>query len=318
MCGIIAKSFTNPAPAKQVWQDIKRLYTKQKHRGTEGFGYVSVLQDYSVYVKRSTDDTILDTLMQIKKPTRAIMFHHRYPTSTDNLEPCSHPIYVSNPELTHDYYVIHNGVISNCNELKKKHNEAGYKYTTEHKVTTKTEIEYLFSNLHKEEDDIYSLEDESSYLKYNDSEAVAIEIARLIENKIENLYHVYGGYSCIIMKVDKKTNKCHDMYWIRNASNPLSYMEEGDFCGVSEAGKDGVGGSLEGVLYHLDLKTGTMTHSITTLSPSYPPSNVIDSELEGQLFDEYDDISAQVQFERDPHKRKDLERQLKAIEAKLL
>ena len=129
MCGIVA-GFSKKG--KRISKSIMKRYLAQKHRGSQGFGYVMYYKDGkggSISVGRSIDEAGIRT--QIMNENSSIgLFHHRLPTSTPNVEEATHPIFVSNEELDYDYFVVHNGVIRNADELKKKHEDLGYEYTT--------------------------------------------------------------------------------------------------------------------------------------------------------------------------------------------
>ena len=160
MCGLIGVFSKRNKRAGQV---AFELYTKQKGRGQKGYGYIALKNGKIVSIKRATDeDGIKSTLM--KEDADAILFHHRLPTSTDNTLGTTHPIHVSHKSLDSDYYIAHNGIIHNSHDLKIKHNELGFVYTTEHVMKNVAEyrngmIEHI----------------DSTVSKFNDSEALAIE-----------------------------------------------------------------------------------------------------------------------------------------------
>jgi len=113
--------------------------------------------------------------------------HHRAPTSSENTLKQTHPIITSNKELQYDYITIHNGVINNAELLKDKHEKMQYKYTTKEK-------------------------NKYSEIEYNDSEALAIELARYIENKID-IMDINGYASFMVIQVNKKTKKINKIFF---------------------------------------------------------------------------------------------------------
>lgn len=133
MCGLLTV-IKKEKDDKKTSVHIKNMLALQIQRGRQGFGYVAFDNTLDSYVRKETQQEIESCLLQTD--TKSIMFHHRFPTSTPNLEDCAHPIFVSHKELKHDYYLTHNGVISNCDGLKTIHNKLKYEYTTE--VLTKT------------------------------------------------------------------------------------------------------------------------------------------------------------------------------------
>ena len=203
MCGLvgyISKVKTNTAGAAVLDQ-----FQDQISRGKEGFGLVEINKD-ALTIQRATEQVkaIIDT----KLSTAPIaLFHHRYPTSTDNTMRQTHPFLISHGELTHDYCVMHNGVISNAHALKEEHmNELGYTYSTLEK-----DIKYTYgANIGKE--------------KFNDSEALAIELARYFDARSEQVETI-GTVAFFVVRLEKKTGKPLELLWGRNSSNPLECLE---------------------------------------------------------------------------------------------
>lgn len=203
MCGIIYNlRFDGHTPIKM----LRKQYDRQKSRGREGFGYVSsrkgVITDYCRATKEKGIFEELDK--QQKEKIDEIMFHHRFPTSTPNFHEAAHPIWVSHKSLKYDYFVVHNGVINNDDELKKKHDELGFKYQT-----------LLQQQWVGREGVIISEE------KWNDSEAFAIELARDLDGAKAGLRHVRGSIAFVCMQSEKKSGKNVKLFFGHNSSNPL-------------------------------------------------------------------------------------------------
>lgn len=171
----------------------------------QGYGYVAVRGDDVREIERFREEK--ETLAMLRKNSEAgeILFHHRFPTSTPNVLEATHPIYVSNDRLKFDYFVAHNGVISNPTERRIAHEKLGYEYTT---VVETHLVGKLSSYLLKEQ--------------FNDSEALAIDLAEAIENKSEKI-ESYGSIAFIVMQVDKETGKRVALYCGRNYSSPLCF-----------------------------------------------------------------------------------------------
>ena len=210
MCGLIG--IINRKNNTENNQQIIDQYQDQITRGQQGFGIVTISKN-SFKIHRATHDSkaLLD-LYQMNKE-QIILFHHRYPTSTNNKIKQTHPIYVSHPELKFDWYIMHNGVISNDYKLKNKHeNELGYVYTTNEEQTYTNSM--------------------SKYIRFNDSESFAIELARHLEKKSDEITS-QGGASWIAFKINKKTNKPISILWGTNGKNPLdiSYTKNSIFLG---------------------------------------------------------------------------------------
>lgn len=135
------------------------------------------------------------------------MFHHRNPTSTDNVYNACHPISTrsgTGNSLEKTYIGVHNGVIYNTADLKKAHEELGVQYVTSQKDG-----------------------------KFNDSEALIWDLALFFEGKKE--FEARGGMAWIVMQLgeDGKPEKLH---FGRN-SNPLNiHRKHGKYLTLSSEG----------------------------------------------------------------------------------
>ena len=172
MCGIVAAINKNGIGVGEL---VNTIYEAQKSRGSDGFGFVEVLDDDTPIHRFVYEKDAIDMLKASK--SNAILFHHRIPTSTTNNTKSNHPIYTNWSVYKHNYYLIHNGHISNCAELRVKHEKLGIKYNT----------------------------DEGS--KFTDSESLLHEVALIIEDINEpNEFTAAGGMALIIMQTDKFNN----------------------------------------------------------------------------------------------------------------
>jgi glucosamine 6-phosphate synthetase-like amidotransferase/phosphosugar isomerase protein len=161
MCGIIAAFNTE---GKAVNDFIINQYENQYSRGEEGFGIIRINEKGKVHLDRACEPTKFMMDLYTKK-SKMIIAHHRFPTSTDNLIDQTHPMSISNPILDYDYLIIHNGVVRNDDELREKHLKLGFEYQTEYR-------------------EVYGYSVNPTYTtKFNDSEAIAIELALFIEGK---------------------------------------------------------------------------------------------------------------------------------------
>lgn len=233
MCGIIhVKRFDKIPCAKMV----HKRYEKQKARGQEGFGYLTI--DKMINIERSQKEKpIVESLLQEK--SAEILFHHRYPTSTSNVEEATHPILVSNKKLSHDYYLAHNGIITNDTSLRDRHIKEGYTYTTEiqTQIITKGKT-YL------------------EPLTWNDSESLAVEVAQYLDGKSDKI-DTSGSVAFVCYQVSKKTRKPTGLYFARNEGNPLKMMLNSQFFSLTSEGE---GQNIApDTLYHLDIKTNDIT-----------------------------------------------------------
>lgn len=214
MCGIIAH-FHSKEKKDCVNEKITNQFQDQLDRGTEGFGLITIDEkDFKTKVFRATEMTkaIIDLYM---KQAKMAIFHHRMPSSSDNKISQTHPIFVSHENFIYDYYIIHNGCINNGKKLKKEHEKQGFKYTTEIKVESK-----YYSN----------------YDNFNDSESLAIELAKFIENQSKEIKAI-GSAAFIVLQISKENGKAAKVFFGRNYSNPLKMSKTRDKLYLSSEGE---------------------------------------------------------------------------------
>jgi len=204
MCGIIAiKNTKNSQPVNQA---IRIIYENQKSRGTDGFGFVG-LSKKEIRVFRSTfEKGILDYLDE--NNFDEILFHHRNPTSTKNNLSSTHPFIVDIPIKHKKYYIVHNGIITNDDELYAKHKELGIKYKSE----------------------------SESGLLFNDSEALAWEFALWLNGLIDK-FKAKGSIALIGLEIDRRSNKALKLYFYRNSIADLRILRTKDILILSSEGK---------------------------------------------------------------------------------
>ena len=124
MCGIIYANNLKGQPARDM---IITQYEAQKSRGTNGFGYIATSKPATVS-HSTTEAGILKSLK--KEKSNEILFHHRTPTSTENVLKSCHPFKIKG-KSGKTYYIAHNGVIHNDDDLKETHNASGLNYSSE-------------------------------------------------------------------------------------------------------------------------------------------------------------------------------------------
>ena len=187
MCGILGAINFDENKAKAANNDILNMFQDQRTRGTEGFGIVMIQANGDYAIKRSTNEikAVVDLYME---EAAMIFMHHRAPTSTENKINQTHPILVDNKLLEFKYLVIHNGIIHNDNRIKLEHEKEGFVYTTECM--------------------------EGTVKKFNDSETLAIEVAKFIENKTKEIAAT-GSASFIALQIVKETNKVDKVFFGR-------------------------------------------------------------------------------------------------------
>jgi predicted glutamine amidotransferase len=254
MCGITyVQRETNLKASKMTY----KRFEKQRHRGTQGFGFVGIEKrdDGKFYIEtleRSENEKgIKQKLDNAKAPI--ILFHHRYPTSTENIEEATHPIFVSHLGLLeYDYYVVHNGVITNCDELKKSHEEMGFEYTT--KITTRVITETR--------ENIY----EKATEKFNDSEAMAIDLALTIEGK-QTAMRSFGNIATVAIAFDRETKEVKKLYFGRNIGNPLVWEKQKEAFVLSSEGQGDI--VPMNILHEYDYVTGETKTKVFEFGKTY-------------------------------------------------
>lgn len=260
MCGIIyvkkRKVNDNDKKIKYMGDtvdELKKAYQEQKSRGKEGFGYVSI-KDGKVTYDRSADEKEIEKSLDGLDAPDEILFHHRYPTSTKNIAECAHPIMVDNKELDNIFYVVHNGVITNTASLKEKHEKLGYVYNTEVTIR-KTELTETITRIpHPIEKGMvigYNNENKTERTEHNDSESLAIELARLVSDKGTDI-GTHGSVAFMMLEVDR-TGRPLRMHFGRNGGNPLGKRKKNGHIIVSSLGGDDI---EDNTWYAYDYETG--------------------------------------------------------------
>lgn len=192
MCGIV--TYYNPAHPIDTGELVKH-YLSQRHRGTQGFGFTYT--DARQKIKTLRFETEAETFHALGKiKSHLVMFHHRMPTSTVNKALHNHPITRKTP--TGIYTLVHNGVISNDDDLKADQ-YAAYPFETEKDG------------------------------KFNDSECLLHSMVDVLERKNKAILAT-GSVAFVLLKATK-TGKATRLYFGRN-DNPLFYIEldDGTMC----------------------------------------------------------------------------------------
>lgn len=184
MCGI---GFAINNDKTKVNGVIKSIYEQQKHRGTQGFGFVEITDEELKHHTFVLEKDMLDALE--KSGSNHILFHHRIPTSTTNNVVSNHPIFTDWEGYKHNYYMVHNGHIRNCDELKKEHEKYGIEYNTNE------------GNM------------------FTDSESLLHELALIVEEiKDYKDFKAEGGLAFIMVQTDKLNNPIA-LYYGRNTND---------------------------------------------------------------------------------------------------
>lgn len=193
---------------------------------------------------------IKSLLKRSKGSNHEVLFHHRFSTSTADVPNACHPF--STKEFFKNNYVgVHNGVISNDNELEKQQLALGINYISRQKNG-----------------------------QFNDSEALIYDIARYLEGDVTELT-AKGSIAFIIIKRNKD-GKAKTLFFGRNSGNPLKMKRTKHSLTLSSQGE---GKDIEAnQLYSFDYETQELTkrylyipyysryssnYNYTSKSPSY-------------------------------------------------
>lgn len=198
MCGIIyGESFTD----KPINGFIMNQFEAQKTRGQQGFGVFD--KECGRLVRNPQQGSIMRWLEN--HPAKTLLFHHRLPTSTDNVKNACHP-FSTQDKFDTNYILVHNGHIGNSRTLKSAHEKLGIEY--------------------------YSTQKDG---RFNDSEALLWDVALYLEGEQDEL-KAYGGIAFICMAIPKDKRKSTKLYFARN-SNPLNLSFDTEALLLSSEGK---------------------------------------------------------------------------------
>jgi len=240
MCGILYGKRSDNFP---VAKSLLKRYDKQRNRGIQGFGYISIKDGVVTDVVRTLTEFEMERKLK-DEVSDEILLHHRYPTSTPNIIEATHPIVVKNDILEHDYYVIHNGVLTNDDDLKKTHESMGFVYGS---IIENIEITKIGGKITKKE----------TTIKYNDSEAFAIELALYLD-KVKDSIDIIGGSAFICLETDKD-GRILKIHYGRNAGKPLVIEDNNSIFFIKS---DGAGKDVpENVIITKDYLSGIITEN---------------------------------------------------------
>lgn len=177
-------------------------------------------------------------MAQLRKQEGAeILFHHRFPTSTENVRNACHPF--STKTLFRDNYImVHNGVVRNARTLKEDHEKRG--------------IEYI------------SVQPDG---RFNDSEALAYDLGLLFDGQTDKL-SAEGSIAFVVVRRDP-TGKAMGVFFGRNYSSPLVMKKTPNSLTISSEGE----GEVVPVnkLHYFSYDTGKITTRDLTIYTGYKP-----------------------------------------------
>ena len=214
MCGIIGI-----ASNKSVTSNIINSLKKLEYRGYDSAGIATIVNG-NIDEKKCTGR--VDNLEKIlfKNPSKGLLGigHVRWATHGIPSQVNAHP------HSSEEVSVVHNGIIENSNELKKKLEKKGYKF----KSQTDTEvITFLLTDFLKEFDLVEAINKTLATL--NGSFALGI-----LFKKYDNI--VVGARRGSPLAVGYGPHENYlgsDSYALKSMTNKITYLEDGEVCIIS-------------------------------------------------------------------------------------
>lgn len=229
MCGIVYSASFRDQPVNNA---ILNQFYNQRTRGIEGFGVFD--GQFKNIIRTPHEYKIIDWLKRY--PSRELLFHHRMPTSTDNVKNACHPFSTYKFFKT-NYILVHNGWINNASEMYEKHRKLGIVYASE-----------------------------QADGRFNDSEALLWEFALYKEGKQKNI-EARGPVAFICIALNGKNDK---LYFARN-TNPLKIHRSKKNILLSSEGEGVLIPAY--ILHTFDYKTKEVTKQDIELPQAYYTSD---------------------------------------------
>jgi len=214
MCGIIGI-----ASNKSVTSNIINSLKKLEYRGYDSAGIATIVNG-NIDEKKCTGR--VDNLEKIlfKNPSKGLLGigHVRWATHGIPSQVNAHP------HSSEEVSIVHNGIIENSNELKKKLEQKGYKF----KSQTDTEvITFLLTDFLKEFDLVEAINKTLKTL--NGSFALGI-----LFKKYDNIVVGARRGSPLAVGYGPQENYLgSDSYALKSMTNKITYLEDGEVCIIS-------------------------------------------------------------------------------------
>lgn len=181
MCGILYLNNLDGRPANQA---IRDMYKHQRERGTQGFGWYSQTRKQTFHTPNEQE-----AIRKLKSvEAQDLLFHHRMPTSTDNVLNACHPFTISGGK--NEYVFVHNGYLYNQYDLKAEHDKLGIVYS--------------------------SMQPDG---RFNDSEALAYDVARYLDG---NQTELKANGAIAFVAIRKRDGH---VFFARNTASPLYLLD---------------------------------------------------------------------------------------------
>ncbi len=268
MCGIVYyKSFDG----RNVSKKVLKQYNRQRDRGTEGFGY------YMPETNRLAHNAREHRIKRLLKREQAteVLFHHRWPTSTDNVRNACHP-FSTKDTFEHNYVMVHNGIVHNDYQLQNRHEDMGIKYVSE-----------------------------QADGRFNDSEALLYDVALYLEG-LQDKITAEGSIAFVMIENDQSGTPIN-LHFARNSGSPLKMSFTDAILSLSS---EGIGDNiLPDTIYSFNYATEKLTltpmvipeYNYTWKQPTqaigyYNSDNYYSSRSRNEAIDGYSSYSADVEL----------------------
>lgn len=299
MCGII---YYHTKKQKPVSKKIVKRYYQQKARGHEGFGVYRPLTNQLAHNPKEKD--MLKHIRSLQD--NVLLFHHRMPTSPRaNVRNACHP-FSTKDFFKRNYVLVHNGMISNKDYLKRKHAAMGIEYVSTQPLKYPNQL--------------------PSTAEFCDSEALMWEVALYLEHKIEKI-EANGSIAFICYSHEDMTRPL--LHFGRNTSNPLIINRSNHILSLSSTGegKEVVADRLFTYDYATDRITdeslplgydyqnnyGYNSHAPHPVSQTLKPTESTDNQTKINLDHLLDDGNETVRAVRSSKDPKDLTTKIKKL-----
>jgi hypothetical protein len=221
---------------KPVNNLVKFLYFNQKDRGQEGYGFVGMNINRLDTYRATTEAGFLGFLDACHYDE--VLLHHRLPTSTKNTLQTTHPFVIEwNGK---EYYFVHNGIISNSDELRARHQKLGLIYNSLDKVKQ----------------------------SFNDSEALAWEFILWLHGE-QKTVRAQGSAAFICLETDRQTRKAQKLYFYCNSGSPLRAYRDKTLLVLTSEGNWGTPVPPDEVWYYDYINRGIAKYKDLTIEEAW-------------------------------------------------
>lgn len=199
---------------------ILKQYKRQAHRGRQGFGFYLPQSDKLTH---SPAEARIKSLLHSVQDSE-VLFHHRNPTSTDNVRNACHPFSTKQYFGDRQFVMVHNGWLTNQRALQTAHKALG--------------IEYVSVQLDG---------------RFNDSEALLYDLGLVVSGQ-QTEVDAEGAIAFVM--IERFKGKAVKVHFGRNTS-PLNLKQTDNGLSLSSEGPGEA--ILPHTLYTFEYATGKLT-----------------------------------------------------------